>query len=151
MFAFLDAKSRFEPGYIADMIKENVDANKNMKMQIINNRIPRENFRILWNSLQRSIKKKGTRPLYCQASWFEKHKFISYSVKQGGVSYLPFLPTQPTHNFRAKSFISKPYTNWKVHEIKLHDKFMKLQSSCQSFHSWNSAILPNFSDPFFGI
>ena len=55
-------------------------------------------------------------------------------MKQDGVSYLPCLPTQPTHDFRVKCLISKPYTNWKVHEMKLHDKFMKLKSSCRSFH-----------------
>ena len=56
-------------------------------------------------------------------------------MKQDGVSYLPCLPTQPTHDFRAKCLILKPYTNWKVQEMTLHDKFMKLQSSCRSFHS----------------
>ena len=72
-------------------------------------------------------------------------------MKQDGVSYLPCLPTQRTHDFRAKCLVSKPYTNWKVHEMKLHDKVMKLQSSCWSFHSGNSAIAPNFIDPFIGI
>ena len=151
MFAFLDAKSRFEQRYIADMIKKNVGADKSISYKNYKQLRSWKKFQILWTSLQRSIQKTGTGPLYCQISWFERHKFITYSMKQDGVSYLPCLPTKPTHDFPAKCLISKPYANWKVHKMKLHDKFMKLQSSCQPFHSWNSAISPNFNDPFIGI
>ena len=60
---FLDAKSRFEPTYIPDMIKKNVDADKNMKMQIINNRIPRKNFK--FSELLYKDQFSRTGPLYC--------------------------------------------------------------------------------------
>ena len=60
---FLDGKSRFEPTCIADMIKKNVDADKNMKMEIINNRIPRENFK--FSELLYKDQFTRTKSLYC--------------------------------------------------------------------------------------
>ena len=60
---FLDAKSRFEATYVADMIKNNVDADKDMEMQIINIHIPRENFK--FSELLYKDQFSRTRSLYC--------------------------------------------------------------------------------------
>ena len=47
IFAFVDTGGSFgvQPGDIADFIKMSVDVDENMKMQIINNRMPRANFK----------------------------------------------------------------------------------------------------------
>ena len=121
MFAFVDTDGRFDIQRrdIADIIYKSVDVDENMKMQIINNRMPRANFKFPERHYVDKSRKTGMRSLYCQASWFKRYQFIAYSVKEDGVFCLPciFFPTQPTHGFRAKCLISKPYTNWN----KIHD------------------------------
>ena len=112
MFAFLDADGSFDvqPQDIADIIKKSVDIDKNMKMQIINNRMLRANFKFPERHYADKSRKTGMRSLYCQASRFKRYQFIAYSVKEDGVFCLPciFFPTQPTHRFRAKCLILKP-------------------------------------------
>ena len=121
MFAFLDTDDSYDvqPRDIADIIKKSVDVDENMKMQIINNRMPRANFKFPERHYADKSRKIGMRSLYCQASWFKRYQFIAYSVKEDGVFCLPciFFPAQPIHCFRTKRLISKPYTNWK----KIHD------------------------------
>ena len=121
MFAFLDTDGSFDvqPRDIADITKKSVDVDENMKMQIINNRMPRANFKFPERHYADKSRKTGMRSLFCQASWFKRYQFIAYLVKEDGVFCLPciFFPAQPIHGFRAKRLISKPYTNWK----KIHD------------------------------
>ena len=47
MFAFADTDGSFnvQPRDIANIIKKSADVDENMKMQIINNRMPRANFK----------------------------------------------------------------------------------------------------------
>ena len=116
MFAFLDTDGSFDfqPRDVADIIKKSVDVDENIKMEIINNRMPRANFKFHERHYADKSRKTVMRSLYCQASWFKRYQFIAYSVKKDDVFCLPciFFPT-----FRAKRLISKPYTNWK----KIHD------------------------------
>ena len=97
MFAFVDTDGSFDvqPGDIADIIKMSFDVDENMKMQIINNRMPRANFKFPERHYVDKSRKTGMRSLYCQASWFKRYQFIAYSVKEDGVFCLPciFFPT----------------------------------------------------------
>ena len=114
-------------------------------MQIINNRMPRENFKFPERHYADKSRKTGMRSLYCQASWFIRYQFIAYSVKEDGVFYLPciFFPTQPTHGFRAEHLISKPYTNWK----KIHDDVSSLKTL--QYHLTSMAHLLEFKKTFY--
>ena len=78
MFAFVDTDGSFDvqPGDIADIIKMSFDVDENMKMQIINNRMPRANFKFPERHCVDKSKKTGMRWLYCQASRFKRHQFI---------------------------------------------------------------------------
>ena len=84
MFAFADTDSSFDVqprNHIADIIKRNVDVDENMKMQIINNSMPRANFKFPDRHYVDKSKKTGMRSLYCQTSWFKRYQLIAYSVK----------------------------------------------------------------------
>ena len=92
MFAFSDTDGSFDvqPRDIADIIKMSVDVDENMKMQIINNRMPRTNFKFPERHYADKSRKTGMRSLYCQASWFKRYQFIAYSVKEDGVFHVFF-------------------------------------------------------------
>ena len=147
MFAFVDTDGRFDvqPRDIADIIYKSVDVDGNMKMQIINNRMPRANFKFPERHYVDKSRKTGMRSLYCQASWFKRYQFIAYSVKEDGVFCLTciFFPTQPTHGFRAKCLISKPYTNWK----KIHDDLSTHETL--QYHVTSMARLLEFKNKFY--
>ena len=121
MFVFVDTDGSFDvqPRDIADIFKKSVDVDENNKIQIINNRMPRANFKFPGRHYVDKSRKTGMRLLYCEASMFKRYQFIACSVKEDGLFCLPciFFPTQSTHGFRAKCLISKPYTNRK----KIHD------------------------------
>ena len=91
MFAFVDTDGSFEvqPRDIADTIKKSVDVDENIKMQIINDCMPRANFKFPERHYLDKSRKTGMRSLYCQASWFKRYQFIAYSVKEDGVFCLP--------------------------------------------------------------
>ena len=100
-FLFLDTDDSFgvQPRDIADIIKNSVHIDENIKMQIINNCIPEAIFKFPECHYADKSRKTGNRSLYCQASWFKIYQFIAYSVKEDGVFCLPciFFPTQSTH------------------------------------------------------
>ena len=79
MFAFVDTDGSFDvqPGDIADIIKMSFDVDENMKMQIINNRMPRANFKFPGRHYVDKSRKTRISSLYCQASWF---KIIKKSI-----------------------------------------------------------------------
>ena len=69
MFAFLDTDGSFDfqPRDIADTIERSVDVDENMKIQIINNCMPRENFKFLERHYADKSRNIGMRSLHCQA------------------------------------------------------------------------------------
>ena len=71
IFAFADTDGSFDvkPRDTADIIKKSVDVNENMKMQIIDNHMPRENFKFPERHYVDKSRKTGMRLLYCQTSW----------------------------------------------------------------------------------
>ena len=103
MFPFLDTDGSFgiQPKDIADIIKNSVHIDENIKIQIINNCIAEANIKFPECHYADKSRKTGKKSLYCQASWFKIYQFIAYSVKEDGVFCLPciFFPTQSTHGF----------------------------------------------------
>ena len=75
MFDFVDTEGSFDvqPRDMVDIIKKSVDVDENMKMQIINNHMPRSNFKFPERHYADKSRKTEMRSLYCQASWFEKY------------------------------------------------------------------------------
>ena len=146
MFAFLDTDGSFDfqPRDISYIIERSVDVDENMKMQIINNCMPRENFKFLERRYTDKSRNIGMRSLYCRAFWFKRYQFIVYSVNEDGVFCLLciFFPIQPTHGFQAKFLISKPYTNWK----KINDD-LSIHETLQ-YHLTSMACLLQFKKTF---
>ena len=149
MFVFVDTDGSFDvqPRDIADIIKKSVDVDENMKMQIINNRMPRANFKFPGRHYVDKSRKTGMRLLYCEASMFKRYQFIACSVKEDGLFCLPciFFPTQSTHGFRAKCLISKPYTNRK----KISDGFSTHETL--QYHLFSMARLFKFKKKFYNL
>ena len=90
MLAFVDTDGRFDvqPRHIADIMKKSVDVDENMKIQIVNNRMPRANFKFPKRHYGDKSRKTGMRSLYCQTSWFKRYQFIAYSVQEDMTSFL---------------------------------------------------------------
>ena len=75
MFDFVDTDGSFDvqPRDMVDIIKKSVDVDENMKMQIINNHMPRSNVKFPERHYADKSRKTEMRSLYCQASWFERY------------------------------------------------------------------------------
>ena len=117
IFAFVDTDGSFDvkPRDTADIIKKSVDVNENMKMQIIDNHMPRENFKFPERHYVDKSRKTGMRSLYCQASWLKRQQFIAHSLKENGIFHVSFFQlnlhtvSEPNVLFRNHTRIGKKF------------------------------------------
>ena len=85
-----------------------------VKMKLIDMRVPEQSFKFPGRQYNDSKRKRGTYTRYCNREWLNEFKFLLYSKAQDGLyclSCILFPSTSQAH--RAESLICTPYQNWK--------------------------------------